>query len=106
LRDGRGLKSADAALGTFHSDTHPLHGITVVVETRGAEVYVGRCDDVTATEVRLRDAELHRPGGEGPTREQFLARVARVGQWPQLKVVRLERGEVVSLRPLGEVASA
>ncbi|MFN7940279.1 MAG: hypothetical protein U0X73_01665 [Thermoanaerobaculia bacterium] len=93
-------------MGTFHSDTHPLHGITVVVETRDAALYVGRCDDVTESEVRLRDAEAHRSGGDGSAREQFLARVARVGQWPQLKVVRLERAEVVSLRPLAEVASA
>ncbi len=34
-------------MGTFHQGKSDLHGITVVVETRGPELYVGRCDDVT-----------------------------------------------------------
>jgi len=33
-------------MGTFHHDRHELHGITVVVDTSGPEIFVGRCDDM------------------------------------------------------------
>ena len=32
-------------MGTFHNDKSELHGITVVVDTKGPKVFVGRCDD-------------------------------------------------------------
>ena len=32
-------------MGTFHHDKHELHGITVVVDTEGPKVFVGRCDE-------------------------------------------------------------
>ena len=32
-------------MGTFHDDKGELHGITVVVETNGRRIYIGRCDE-------------------------------------------------------------
>ena len=34
-----------------HEHKHDLHGITVVVETDGAELWIGRCDDVVEAEI-------------------------------------------------------
>ena len=31
-------------MGTFHHDKGELHGITVVVDTSGPRVFIGRCD--------------------------------------------------------------
>ena len=33
-------------MGTFYQDKGELHGITVVVETVGDEVYIGHCDEI------------------------------------------------------------
>ena len=33
-------------MGTFHQGKSELHGITVVVDTTGPEIFVGRCDDM------------------------------------------------------------
>jgi hypothetical protein len=33
-------------MGTFHHGRSELHGITVVVDTHGPKVFVGRCDDL------------------------------------------------------------
>ena len=49
-------------MGTFHHDKHELHGITVIVDTTGPEIYIGRCDDIVAQGVILRDADVHREG--------------------------------------------
>ena len=40
-------------MGTFHQDRGELHGITVVVDTRGPRVYVGRCETEDAQEIVL-----------------------------------------------------
>ncbi|MEZ5313177.1 MAG: hypothetical protein R2862_05725 [Thermoanaerobaculia bacterium] len=40
-----------------HDAKHSLHGITVVVETDGPELFVGRCDDIDERGVHLRDAD-------------------------------------------------
>ena len=44
-------------MGTFHDDRGPLHGITVVVDTKGPQVYVGRCDTYDARWLVLNDAD-------------------------------------------------
>jgi len=44
-------------VGTFHDDKGELHGITVVVETTGPRVYVGRCDTQTPQGIILLDAD-------------------------------------------------
>ncbi|MBI4568519.1 MAG: BrxA/BrxB family bacilliredoxin, partial [Planctomycetes bacterium] len=40
-------------MGAFHDGKGDLHGITVVVETRGPRLCVGRCDEVTGEAVIL-----------------------------------------------------
>lgn len=87
---------------TFHHDRSELHGITVVVETTGDELWVGRCDDEDGERVILLDADVHRADAEGPTREEWLGKASRFGVWPNHPRVVLPRRAVTSLRRLGE----
>jgi hypothetical protein len=90
-------------MGTFHQGKHALHGITVVVDTTGEEVWVGRCDDITEQGVILLDADVHRDGDEGRSKGEWVERASRFGVWPRHRRHVLARDAVASVRPLGEV---
>jgi len=90
-------------MGTFHDDKHELHGITVVVDTEGDEVCVGRCDDMDEERVILRDADVHRDGDEGRSKEDYVKRAAAFGVWPRHPVLVVDRRQVVSVRRLGDL---
>lgn len=90
-------------MGTFHQGKGELHGITVVVETDGPEVYVGRCDEVTERGVVLLDADVHRAGQEGPSREEYLERAARFGVWSRIKHLVVPQDRVTAIRRLGDL---
>ena len=89
-------------MGTFHQDKGELHGITVVVDTHGPEVWVGRCDTVLDEGVILLDADVHREGEGGTTKEAYLKNAAMVGTWKKHDRVLLPMDRVASIRPLGE----
>ena len=91
-------------MGTFHHDKHELHGITVIVETTGPELFVGRCDDIVAQGVILRDADVHRegdPASSGKSRAEFLDHARRFGAWPNLKRILGPAESVREIRRLG-----
>lgn len=90
-------------MGTFHQDKGELHGITVAVDTTGAEIYVGRCDEVTAQGVVLLDADVHRDGDGGRSKAEWLQRAARYGVWKSLDRVEVPRETVASVRRLGDL---
>jgi hypothetical protein len=90
-------------MGTFHQNKGELHGITVVVETHGPEVFVGRCDDVDERGVLLQDADVHRDGEGGPSKEEYLRRAARFGVWKKFDRLLVPREQVASIRRLGEL---
>lgn len=88
----------------FHHDhRHPLHGITVVVDTEGPEIYVGRCDTMDDTRIVLRDVDLHRDGDDGTTKEEYVRRAAEFGTWKKHDHLVLETSRVTSVRKLGEI---
>jgi hypothetical protein len=95
---------------TFHHDRSSLHGITVVVETAGGELWVGRCDDEDGERVILLDADVHREGGapgeDELSREDWLAKADRFGVWPRHRRVVIPRARVESLVRLGEAREA
>lgn len=92
-------------MGTFHQNKHELHGITVVVETDGgAELFVGRCDDIDDERVILLDAAVHRADDDTTPRAAWLDRAARFGVWPEHRQLVLDRGRVSTIRRLGELA--
>ena len=71
-------------MGTFHHDKGELHGITVVVDTNGPRVFVGRCDTVTPEGVVLLDGDVHEETPEGPTKAAWVDKAAAVGVWKSL----------------------
>jgi hypothetical protein len=90
-------------VGTFHQGKSALHGITVVVDTAGPDIFVGRCDDEDEEAVILLDADVHRDGDDGRTKADYVDRAARFGVWKKHDRVVIPRGQVTSLRPLGDV---
>ncbi len=89
-------------VGTFHEGKSELHGVTVVVDTAGPKVYIGRCWDMDDREVVLVDADEHEDGRDGRSKAEFIREAARVGVWPRHPRVTLPRSDVASVRPLGE----
>ena len=85
--------------GTHCKD--PLHGITVVVETPGAKLYLGRYHSEDDEGVLLLDAEIKELDGE-TSKEDFLARSAKLGVFKNTDRVRVPREEVHSIRKLIE----
>jgi len=90
-------------MGTFHRNKSALHGITVVVDTTGPEVFVGRCDDEDERGIVLDDADVHRDGDGGRSKQQYVERAARFGVWKKHDRLFIPRERVASVRRLGEV---
>ncbi len=89
-------------MGTFHDDLGELHGITVVVDTSGPVVVVGRCHEVTGQGVLLHDADRH-DSSEGESKEDFVRRAAEVGVWAKHKTLLVPADEVTSVTRLGTI---
>jgi hypothetical protein len=90
-------------MGTFHDDKGELHGITVVVDTHGEEIWIGRCDTVLDEGVVLLDADVHKAGDDGRSKEQWLERAAQFGVWKKFDRVVVPSDSVATVRPLGEL---
>lgn len=86
-----------------HSNRSPLHGITVVVDTAGARVYIGRCHEEDAERVLLMDAAVHEDGAEGQSKDEWVRASAKFGFWKTLDQVTVPRAEVTAITPLGEI---
>jgi hypothetical protein len=90
-------------MGTFHQNKSELHGITVVVDTDGPEIFVGRCDDMDDDRVILLDVDVHRDGDGGKSKAQYVEKAAMFGIWKQHDHLVIDRARVTSVRRLGEV---
>ncbi len=90
-------------MGTFHQGKGDLHGITVVVDTAGPEVFVGRCDDMDERRIVLLDADVHRDGEGGHSKREYLERAARFGVWKKHARLEIPREGITSIRRLGEL---
>ncbi len=92
-------------MGTFHSDHGPLHGITVVVDTHGPSVYIGRCHEERPDGIVLLDADHHEERTGGKTKREYIGEAARVGTWKRHERIVIPRAEIASVRRLGELAA-
>ena len=92
-------------MGTFHHDKSPLHGMTVVVDTVGPRVYVGRCDTQAEHGIVLLDVDVHEDGQGGRSKEDFLRQVARVGHWKKHDRLVVAAAEIRSVARLGDLPS-
>ncbi|HTQ80269.1 MAG TPA: hypothetical protein VMM92_09750 [Thermoanaerobaculia bacterium] len=90
-------------MGTFHQGKSELHGITVVVDTSGPEVFVGRCDDMDERGVILHDADVHRDGEGGRSKEQYVKKAALYGVFKKYDRLFIPREKVTSVTRLGEL---
>jgi hypothetical protein len=90
-------------MGTFHQGKSELHGITVVVDTTGPEIFVGRCDDEDERGIVLDDADLHRDGEGGRSKQDYVQRAARLGVWKKYDRLLVPREKIASVRRLGEL---
>ena len=84
-----------------HAAKGDLHGITVVVDTTGAELYIGRFFEQRGDGIVLLDVARHSDGANGVSKEQYVQTAARFGQWKEFEQVQLP--EVAA--PLPEVRS-
>ena len=91
-------------MGTFHHDKGELHGITVVVDTTGRHVFIGRCDTITPDGVILLDVDVHEETEGGKSKADYIAQAARVGTWKKHDRVVVPTAEVASIERLGDVA--
>ena len=91
-------------MGTFHNDKGELHGITVVVDTDGPEVFVGRCHEVTPQGVVLLDVDVHSAADGAPSKDEWVRRAAQFGVWGKHRHLVVPRERVASIRRLGDVA--
>ena len=91
-------------MGTFHQDKGELHGVTVVVDTEGPEVFVGRCHEVRADGVLLLDADVH-SASEAAPKQAWVQRAARYGVWARHRQLLVPTAKVASIRRLGDVAA-
>jgi len=97
-------------VGTFHQDKGELHGITVVVDTDGPEVFVGRCHEVTPVGVVLLDVDVHSAEAaagdeQRASKDAWVRRAARFGVWGRHRQLVVPRERVASIRRLGDVAA-
>ena len=90
-------------MGIFHQDKHELHGITVVVDTSGPDLYIGRCDDMNDEVVILLDGDIHKESEGTPSKDQYVERAAQMGIWKSFDRLAVSLREVTSIRRLGEI---
>ena len=90
-------------MGTFHQGRSELHGITVVVDTTGPEIFIGRCDDETGEGIILYDVDVHRDGDGGRSKEDYVKRAAMLGIWKKHDALMIPKEKIASVRRLGEV---
>lgn len=92
-------------MGTFHQGKHALHGITVVVDTKGSRVFIGRCDDWDDNGVILLDADEHQDGADGHSKQDYIAQAAQFGVWKKHDRVMVPGTDVASVTRLGDVVA-
>lgn len=87
----------------WHPQRHELHGITVVVDTDGPDIYVGRCDDMDDSEVILLDVDVHQDGDNGRSKSEYVERAAALGFWKKFDRLTVPRDRVTSVTRLGDL---
>lgn len=90
-------------MGTFHQGRSELHGITVVVDTTGEEIFIGRCDDETDRGIILYDVDVHRDGEGGRSKDEYVKRASQFGVWKKHDALLIPKEKIASVRRLGEV---
>jgi hypothetical protein len=88
----------------FHPGHHALHGVTVLLETRGNHAYIGRLDTEDEAGIHLLDVAVHDPQGSGLSKEEFVRHTLKFGVRVDRKHAVVPSAEVAAVKPLSEVA--
>lgn len=81
-----------------------MHGITVIIDTPGTVMYVGRFDIEDERGVHLINVAIHDAASDGPP-EEFVARSRRYGVRVTRKHLVVPHAEIGVIRRLGVDAS-
>ena len=85
----------------LHTDRHELHGVTVVLDTRGDATYIGRFDSQDEQGVHLFDVGVFDPATG--TREAYLRRSAQFGIRVDRPDLTVATSDVARVIPLGQL---
>jgi len=86
----------------FHPGHAELHGITVVLETAGDAVFIGRYHEENEAGVLLHDVAEYRPSADGPTRDDFVKKTLRFGVRAQHRHLLVPKADVRKVSRLAE----
>jgi hypothetical protein len=87
----------------FHPGHAPLHGITVVLETKEGTTYIGRYDTEDETGVHMLDVGVHQLSA-AVSRDDYIRKSARLGIRTEHKHIVIPSNQVLQITPLGELA--
>jgi hypothetical protein len=88
-----------------HAAKGELHGVTVVVDTTGAELFIGRFFEQRGDGIVLLDVARHTEGAGGVSKEQYVQTAARYGQWKELDQVVVPLPEVRTVTRLADAGA-
>jgi hypothetical protein len=86
----------------FHPGHQDLHGITVVLDTTGPEVFVGRFDTQDERGVHLIAVSVYDPAESKHSRQEFLDRTRKFGVKVDRPHLLVPPESVSRIQPLGE----
>jgi hypothetical protein len=86
----------------FHPGHAELHGITVVVETRGTTTYVGRYDREDERGVHLLNVGIHENSADA-SKDEYLRRSAKFGVRSEHPHLIVPSDQVARITRLGEL---
>jgi hypothetical protein len=86
----------------FHPGHAPLHGITVVVETKEDTTYIGRYDTEDEVGVHMLDVGVHQPSA-GLSKAEYIRKSGTFGVRPDVKHVVVPANTVVRITRLGDL---
>lgn len=88
----------------FHPGHAELHGITVVVETRGPQTFVGRYDREDERGVHLLDVGVHDERAAGLSKADYLGRTTKFGVRSDHKHLVVPSDEIAQISRLVDLA--
>ncbi len=92
-------------MGTFHErPPEQLHGITVVVDTHGSKVFIGRCEVYLKDQhILLNESDEHDEAGSDKTKSEYITHASKVGFWRKHDRILIKADEIAQVTPLNEI---
>lgn len=81
----------------------PLHGITVVVDTDGSKLYIGKCHEEDDQRVLLMNAVVYEDGQDGKSKAEWITHAAKFGFFSDIDSINVPREQVTAITKLGDV---